>query len=450
VSLIGDGHGPIVEALRAQPGVVESADAIGEPLDCIFTGSAAPDVATIERTLDSGKFVALVAPTDDGLAALYEATGSTARPGALALAIRKHDGGFRTLVIADTKATSGVITRGSSKPPPVPAPSAPDYEAHARALLAGPADVGADPSWNPPAGATWGYTTEQIHSNMGLGCELLNGHDASQMQTFVEGGSVDYYVYYVDGEPGEPYYYAVQRITHQVDPGGLVQNDVNIRAWANVRTRFRNIQPPTTPSGQPLGSGLTLVSVSPSGIQTDSVTAEISQQMTLVVAVPPGRDAQAFTASETRQTLIPGWTAYDDSTLGTQEPVTVLCQTTPWTVGHDYPCVWPPWDVVIDDPAMDEMVGGHDDAVNGLPDTSTTPLTYYAYVVWRFDHSLIDPSGANGRGCPVQFHDERRYLAMLLTSRGGSNDWQDQMSVCEGYPSGGLTMDLGAVALKSH
>jgi hypothetical protein len=450
VSLIGDGNGPLVDALRAQAGVVERADASREPLDRIFTGSAVPDPATIESTLDSGAFVALVAPTDDALEALYAVTGTTARPGALALAVRKVDGGFRTLVIGDTEETYTTTSRDSSPTPPQPAPQEPDYEARARALVAGPADVGADPSWVPPAGATWGYSSEQLFSNMNLGCDLING-GAGKTQPFVEAGTVEYYVYYVDGEPVAPYYYVVERITNQLDPGPLFGNNDAVRAWSIAWIRFLG-QPPTVAGQSRFGQGLTLASISPEGIQPDTETADVSQQMGLEVDVSGGRGPQAFTASETSTVPITGWTAYDDSTLGTGQTSTVLCQTTPWTLGLDYPPnpTYPPWDQLIDDPAADEAsdAGGHTDAVNALPATSTSPLTYYAYRIWRFDASLIDPNGANGRGCQVSFSEERRYIGMLITNRGGSTNWQDTVEWwCMGV-DGGLAIDLGAVAVQ--
>jgi hypothetical protein len=444
VVLIGDGDGPLVEALRADAGVVERDDTTDEPRGLIFTGSALPDAATIAGTLDSGAFVALVAPTGDALWALQTAIGITAPADSPALAVRKVDGGFRILMIGDGEVAGTTGTRESPPAKPSPSQQEPDYQANARALVAGPATVGADPSWIPPPGATWGFASEQFKSTLSMPGDSIAG-GAGKTQQFAEGGSVDYYVYYVDGEPVEPYYYVVQRLTHQVNPGTLFGNTEAVRAWTIAWMRFTNPQPPTVGGAAAFGPDLTLVSVSPAGVQSESTTSEFSQQMGLEVVIPDGRGPQAFTASETIQMPIAGWTATDVSTLGTGQTGTVVCQTSPWTFGITYPPTYPTWWEYWDDPAaVRSEVAGHTDAVRGLPTTSASPLEYNAHIVWKFGAPLIGPAG----NCEVQFADERRYIGSLVTNRGGSSNGTDTSTSLGNCLTGGLSMDLGEVVYQ--
>ena len=261
-------------------------------------------------------------------------------------------------------------------------------------------DVGT--SLQPPPQTTWGTTsfTANFVPWVAPPPELTNprtnvtGPDdkaVQQQSQTVTGGSIlhQFYVYWVDGGAGDPYYVVILKQSGQLGPGAALANVADTRGYFQYQLDLSTTL--LDADDEVFATGVTCLATSPSTFASSPTTGPstvvgLGVDMTLDQAGVP----VAFTAGCSDGLLLSDWGV--QNLYSTAGPAWTFHQVTGWDPTMDVPSAMEQWW---------KSVYPSNDKVIALPSASFADLGVETIAAWQIQGpDVIGP----GRSCVVHFH----------------------------------------------
>jgi hypothetical protein len=401
LSFLGDENSPLASSLEGYANLTPYINAAHDINALVIDGgttSSTDDAEAVQTTLDAGKPVAIVNPTQQQIDSIAQLTDTpmTGQPDVIVYTRGADVSGspsYQTIALSSNPSESWTasdagpeVTQDSASTTTTVLPGSTIAEILERSMtnsqaaelsIAAMADASSASQLTPPLGATYGVKSSSIaYSYFTQVTEDKTAKTGTQYPTVSM--NADSHVYYVDGEGGTPYYYVIVKLTGSLGPGTMLANNKNSLGFFQYgATHSVTI---TDENGHPFQNGVTLLRHSPQNYNGGSAPVEIVLPMTLMVNSGGGKSPQQFTATEETSTYIDQWAVQDQTNssgpgwyyhqVGTWDPT-----VNPPNEFHDW------WGDVYDG----------SDHVEAMPSLSYSTLTGEMFAAWRFDGSLFKP-----------------------------------------------------------
>jgi hypothetical protein len=465
MGFIGDPAGPLAQQLKADIDLLPLAGApasLATGVDAVIIDgqaggaqAAAGDAATLRAVLEAGKTMALAQPSAAQLQALSGLTGAVPNGGIEAVVYTRLPGGsgparYDCVIVPIMQSSGQIISVPGGVAQPVPPGQTPPLGARleqairqSRAALNGgsdspAADEGDGQELVAPPGAIYG-TSGFSSSLITWPVQVTFDRNAgSNTQTATGQAYNNFYVYYVNGEGGAPYYIVILRQTGSFSPGAMLANSTDSRGFFQVGVEVTAAVNQT--SGQPFSSGVTVLWHSPSAFGSSAQVPVYIQgvTMTLMADSNGGSAPTTFTPVEQANIYLLDWGCQDK--ISGNSPDWNFHQVSVWDPTQDLVSNWSQWR---------SSVYGSGNSVDAMPPLSESAFTFETLTIWRFDGSLINASGANGRGLPVAFSGAWVQSVAFIDNSNGSNNNAENLGGLGNSTGWGWSIDLGYTALQT-
>ncbi|ASS74442.1 hypothetical protein CIG75_05190 [Tumebacillus algifaecis] len=410
--------------------------------------------SSLSTWLDAGKTIAIWNPSEQQLAQLQNLTGmgAPATEELAAVVITKHAqpaNGYHLSVVPKQAAEKVTLTVATADADEHHAPETSEVEAVEidreqlllQHLIAHGTFDASGSSLYPPSGATFGTAAQYHPYNVTWGAPTCNGNAddytaGTNTQSPTGGVWNYYYVYYVDGEGGQPYYIVILKQTVQMSPSQRIASSYNSNGYFQYAVELNNNQP-TAAWGS--SANVNLLRQSPSTSTDGASHVRFEQSMRLMVDNNGGQVATPFSAIENCDNAIPGWGVIDQSSAGRGITDWYFHQIDTWD-----PTVNPPGD--FGNWWASVFHGKYNGQVNDMPSLSYSNLQVETITAWRVDASSKDVS-LNVSGSIGQS------LALLHNYNGctGASGSRHHHLYSGSYPIGWTDpLDLGKIVSQGY